>query len=151
MDNLSVCLTQCKTGGHLNETVTNHFMYAGDICLMATSAIALQKMLNLCYEFSQSNDIIFNPSKSQCMVFKPNRFKMYCPAVYLNGNMTNYVEKSRYLGYMFTNDKQDDVEMLRQLPLLYMRSNKIIRMFYFCAIDVFFTVAIYGQNTRYKK
>ena len=37
---------------------------------------------------------------------------------------------------MFTNDKQDDVEMLRQLRLLYMRSNKIIRMFYFCTIDV---------------
>ena len=31
---------------------------------------------------------------------------------------------------MFTNDKQDDVEMLRQLRLLYMRSNKIIRMFF---------------------
>ena len=37
---------------------------------------------------------------------------------------------------MLTNDKQDDVEMLRQLRLLYMRSNKIIRMFYFCTIDV---------------
>ena len=37
---------------------------------------------------------------------------------------------------MFTNDKQDDVEMLRQLRLLYMRSNKIIRMFLFCTIDV---------------
>ena len=70
MDDLSVCLTQCKAGCHLNETITNHGMYAGDICLMAPSAIALQKMLNLCYEFSQSNDIIFNPIKSQCMVFK---------------------------------------------------------------------------------
>ena len=37
---------------------------------------------------------------------------------------------------MFTNDKQDDVEMLRQLRLLYTRSNKIIRMFYLCTIDV---------------
>ena len=37
---------------------------------------------------------------------------------------------------MFTNDKQDDVEMLRQIRLLYMQSNKIIRMFYFCTIDV---------------
>ena len=83
MDDLSVCLTQCKLGFHLNETVTNHVMYADDICLMAPSAIALQKMLNLCYEFSQSNDIIFNPIKSQCMVFKPNRFKLYCPALYL--------------------------------------------------------------------
>ena len=74
---------------------------------MTPSAIALQKMLNLCYEFSLSNDIIFNPIKSQCMVFKPNRFKLYCPAVYLNGIIIDYVEKTKYLGYMFTNDKQD--------------------------------------------
>ena len=129
MDDLSVCLTKCKAGCYLNETVTNHVMYADDICLMAPSAIALQKMLNLCYEFSQS-------IKSQCIVFKPNRFKLYCPAVYLKGNIIDYVGKTKYLGYMFTNDKQDDVEMLRQLRLLYMRSNKIIRMFYFCTIDV---------------
>ena len=67
------------------------------------------------------------------MVFKPNLFKLYCTAVYLNGNIIIYVEK-KYLGCMFTNYKQDDVEMLRQLRLLYMRSNKIIRMFYFCTI-----------------
>ena len=53
------------------------------------------------------------------MVFKQNRFKLYCPAVYLNGNIIDYVEKTKYLGYMFTNDKQDDVEMLRHLRLLY--------------------------------
>ena len=46
------------------------------------------------------------------------------------GNIVDYGEKTKYLGYMFTNDKQDDVEMLRQLRVLYMRSNKIIRMFY---------------------
>ena len=59
---------------------------------------------------------------------------------------------------MFTNNKQDDVEMLRQLRLLYMRSNKIIRMFLFCTIGVKleflrvfvhrFTAAIYGQGTK---
>ena len=37
---------------------------------------------------------------------------------------------------MFTNDKQDDVEMLRQLRLLYMQANKILRMFQFCTIAV---------------
>ena len=33
------------------------------------------------------------------------------------------------------NDKQDDVEMLRQLHLPHMRSNKILRMFHFCSLD----------------
>ena len=48
------------------------------------------------------------------MAFKPNRFKLYCPAVYLDGNIINYVEKTKYLRYMFTNDKQEDVAMLRK-------------------------------------
>ena len=58
------------------------------------------------------------------MVFKPNRFKFHCPTEYFNGNIINYVEKTKYLGYMFTNDKQDDVEMLRQLRLLYIDQTK---------------------------
>ena len=41
----------------------------------------------LCYEFSQSTDIMLNPIKSQCMIYKPNRYKLYCPAVYLNVNI----------------------------------------------------------------
>ena len=71
MDNLSVCLTQCNAGCQLNETVINHIMYADDICLMAPSAIAPQKIVKMCYEFSQYiNDNMFNPIKSQCMVSK---------------------------------------------------------------------------------
>ena len=54
------------------------------------------------------------------MVFKPNCFKLNCSAVYLNGNIINYPKKTKHLAYMFTNDKQDDVEMLGQLRLLYM-------------------------------
>ena len=71
MDDLSLYLIEYKAGCHLNETLTNHVMYDDNICLMAPSVIALQKMLNLCYEVSQSNDNIFNLIKSQCMVFKP--------------------------------------------------------------------------------
>ena len=47
---------------------------------------------------------------------------------------------------MFTNDKQDDVEMLRQLRLLYMQSNKIIRMFYFCKYHYKNCVKVYNQD-----
>ena len=65
MDDLSVCLTQCKAGCQLNEAVTNHVMYADAIGLMVPSAIALHKMLNLRYEFRQFTDIILNPIKSQ--------------------------------------------------------------------------------------
>ena len=38
-------------------------------------------------------------------IYKPSRYKLYCPAVYLNVNIIDYVGKTKYLGYMFTNDK----------------------------------------------
>ena len=35
-------------------------MYADDICLLAPNEKVLQKRLEICYDFSQDNDIIFN-------------------------------------------------------------------------------------------
>ena len=39
-------------------------MYADDICLLAPSALGLQKLIKMYYDFSQDNDIIFNSLKS---------------------------------------------------------------------------------------
>ena len=47
----------------------NHVMYA-DVCLLAPSTIGLQRMLNVCIDFSIRNDIKFNSIKSVCVVFK---------------------------------------------------------------------------------
>ena len=59
-------------------------MYADDICLLAPSALGLQKLLEMCYDFSQDNDIIFNSLKSVYVVFRPIRYKLFCPLVYLH-------------------------------------------------------------------
>ena len=42
-------------------------MYADDICLLALSALGLQKLLDVCYNFNQCNDIVFNSLKSVYM------------------------------------------------------------------------------------
>ena len=64
---------------------------------------------------------------------------MVLPSCVLKWKFYMLCEKTKYVGYMafFTNDKQDDVEMLRQLCLLYNYAIKQnIRMFYFCTINV---------------
>ena len=61
-----------------------HVMYADDICPLAPSALGLQKFLEMCYGFSQDNDIIFNSLKSVYAVFRPKRYKLFCPPVYLH-------------------------------------------------------------------
>ena len=46
-------------------------MYADDICLLAPSVLGLQKLLEMCYDFSQDNDIIFNSRKSVYVASNP--------------------------------------------------------------------------------
>ena len=57
IDNLCQDLAMCKSGCYINEQCTNHVMYAADICLLAPSAIGLQRLLDVCFDFSISNDI----------------------------------------------------------------------------------------------
>ena len=114
----------------------NHLMYADDICVMAPSAIALQKLLDVCYEYGITDDLIYNPLKSVCMVFKPRRFKLYCPTVAIGDECLKYVDTFKYLGFVFSENKKDDADMLRQLRSLYAKANRITRMFHYCTVDV---------------
>ena len=52
VDDLSHELSLCKFGCYSDHQYINHVMYADDICLMAPSAIGLQKMLDVCFDFS---------------------------------------------------------------------------------------------------
>ena len=76
----------------------NHVMYADDICLLALSAIGLQRLLDVCFDFSIRNDIMFNPIKSVCVVFKSKSNKLYCPTVIthpVRGSSCIYVMMNR--------------------------------------------------------
>ena len=61
----------------------NHVLYADDICLLASTASAMQTLLDVCYEYGIDNDILFNPIKLVCTVFKPKAYKLYLPKVFI--------------------------------------------------------------------
>ena len=71
VDDLSDYLVKSQIGCQIDYVCVNHVMYADDICLMAPSPAALQKLINICYDFSLQNNLTFNSLKSFCMVFKP--------------------------------------------------------------------------------
>ena len=80
--------------------------------------------------------IMFNPVKSVCVTFKPKNSKLSCPSVRLDSNILEYISQSKYLGFMFNTNAQDDEDMLRQMRTLYIRSNKLLRTFHYCATVV---------------
>ena len=115
MNGLSGALSHCKAGCYINKQYMNHIMYADDICVMVPTAIALQNLLGVCFEYSIASYLLFNPVKSVCIVLKPCRFKLYCPTVTIGTEPLTYVITVNYLGFAFCENKKDDEDMLKQL------------------------------------
>jgi hypothetical protein len=121
VNDLSVNLTNSKTGCCINNTFVNHIFYADDLCV-APSAKGLQDLIDICMEFGDLNDIIYNPLKSVAMVFKPTRFTLSCPQVSLGQHKLVYKCDVKYLGVFIAQDLCDGKDMLRQMRSLYARA-----------------------------
>ena len=96
----------------------------------------MQTLLIVCYEYGIDNDILFNPIKSMCTVFKPKACKLCLPTVFIGSDALKFFKESKYLGFTFSDSKNDDCDMLRQVRLLYAKSNKLLRTFSHCLTDV---------------
>ena len=42
----------------------------------------------------------------------------------------------KYLGFTFSSAQKDDNDILRQLRILYAKSNRLLRLFHHCSVDV---------------
>ena len=94
-------------------------MYADDICLLAPSASAMQSLLDVCYDYGSDDDILFNPIKSVCTIFKPKAYKLYLPSVFIGSDALKCAAESKYLGFSFCDSKQDNNDIQRQMRTLY--------------------------------
>ena len=54
----------------------------------------------------------------------------------MNNEKLDYTDSIKYLGFTFRSDKKDDNDMLRQMRTLYTKSNRLLRLFHCCSIDV---------------
>ena len=86
----------------LMKQCMNHVMYVDGICFLTTSAIGLQRLLDVCFNFSIRYDIMFNPIKSVCVIFKSNSNKLYCSTVRLDRDMLEYTAHTKCLGFIFS-------------------------------------------------
>ena len=90
-------LIACKDGCYFNDMCINHVLYADDICLLAPPTSAMQTLLDVCYEYGIDNEILFNPIKSVCTVFKPKAYKLYLPTVFIGSDALKFIKESKYL------------------------------------------------------
>ena len=92
IDELSYQLNNSNLGCHINNVCVNHLFYADDLCLMAPSPVGLQHLIDICAKYGYENDLLFNRSKSVCMVVKPRGRNVSTALMYLNGVALEYVD-----------------------------------------------------------
>ena len=99
----------------------------------------------------------FNATKSFCVAFTPKHYKLLLPSLFMNSLPILYADSIKYLGFIFTSNNCDDSDILKQMRMLYYRSNRLVRLFNKCSKPVLLelrvsarcsTVLISGHNIR---
>ena len=68
------------------------------MCILAPCARALQNLLNICFDYADKHNIVYNSHKSVCMYIKSPKLKLYnIPSLYHGHNTLQYVNQYIYL------------------------------------------------------
>lgn len=79
-------------------------LYADDIMLLSVSISQMQNMLDICSQFANDFDIVFNCKKS-CAMRIGSRFNISCELLYLSRQTLAYVKSMNYLGFCISSGK----------------------------------------------
>ena len=105
------------------------------MCLLSFSLAGMQKLLDICDQYSNDHDLIYNSKKFMCMCFTPKSCKSYECKLSLNQESLSCVREARYLGVVLQLSGTDK-DVYRQMRKYYAGINSLIRRFYACSYDV---------------
>ena len=54
----------------------------------------------------------------------------------MDSQVLKYADNVKYLGFTFSTDQKDDNDILRQLRMLYTKSNRLVSLFHHCPVVV---------------
>ena len=105
--------------------------------ILAPSPTALQSLLDICNEYAEEFEILYNAKKTKCMCFKSKLMKdIRVPSFQLKEQNIANVTVQKYLGVFISEDSKDDLDIERQMKSVYARGNSLIRKFKACCVDV---------------
>lgn len=103
-------LRESKLGCSIKHVYVGCIMYADDLLLISSSIFELQCMLNVCGDLGHRLGIIFNGSKSSCLMIGPST--LYQPGnMFINGSDIMWDNKLKYLGIFINNGRHFSVDL----------------------------------------
>ena len=97
-----------QIGCHINNVFIGALAYADDVTIICPSIRGLNKMLELCSNFANSNHIYFNAKKTICIKFGEPRREH--EKALLNDKYLLWDDKVKHLGNIVSNTGTDLIE-----------------------------------------
>ena len=128
INDICTLLRDLKIGCHIFEIFLAIILFADDICLLAPTRNALDKMIQTCSAYCKEFGLTFNASKSKIMVFSKNNvhYENLSPII-MNERKVEYVDAVTYLGTTVTSKKGISFSSTNDLTKFYRASNTILR------------------------
>jgi len=119
IDGLLVALSRAGVGCFIGDYFIGALIYADDIVLLEPSALALRIMLAICDKYANDYCILFNASKSKCLVVLPPECRFLGDYIkdctfYVGNNPIEYVDSFEHLGHVITNQLTDNTDILKR-------------------------------------
>ncbi|KAG0714091.1 Major facilitator superfamily domain-containing protein 6 [Chionoecetes opilio] len=124
-------------GCHIHDGCINSLSCADDMVLLAPTADALQDLINVCQVYAAKHDVVYNTTKTECMVVSPARAQVnYLKTAWLSGSALTFVDRFAYLGHVISHDMTDDDDIIKQTTKLLVVGNTLQRKFSYCSREV---------------
>ena len=105
--------------------------YADDLTLLAPTADAMRKMLDISSGYACEHGISFNACKSKCILFSSGRKfgKEFIPGFHINGSFIEYVKSWPHLGNIISEDQSDSLSISSRRDQLIGEINNVLCTF----------------------
>ena len=114
LDDLSKDLNNSTIGCKINNVLVNYIYYADDLVIISPLVKGLKNLIGKCVKFGKIHDVIFNCTKSKCILFKSS-YKVEKPFIEFSpGQELEFVESINYLGVTISSNSKDNSEIANQ-------------------------------------
>ena len=111
-DDLNHHLQATGVGCYVGGAWVNSLSDAGDMVLFAPTVTALQTLLEVCRAYAGPHDIVYNTTKTVCILVRPKQSQGgFSTRVWLGNEELSFAEEFRHLGHIMTADCRDDKDI----------------------------------------
>ena len=128
MDELITNLRKSGMGCQILNYFIACILYADDVCLLAPSRQAMQKLLDICEEYAFSWCNLYNERKTKLMYFGKHFQSFSCAPITLNGAPLEFVSEWKYLGVYLRSGTNFTCSPAKSRSSFYRSTNSILNV-----------------------